>query len=127
MPNKKSSDGETSVSFAGRSPSQVLLCTKGDCRRTRRDDFDALRDQLLEAGITPGEVGCQGSCEGPTAVVRVGDDLRWFERLQSGKARKGLVELATGATHEPTGALRKRELTGARRRKATKKFERQLS
>jgi len=68
-------------------------------------------------------VTCQGSCAGPTAVVVVVDgELDWFERLQSGKERAGIVGLASGELTEVLARLEKRALSGKRRRKAAKRL-----
>lgn len=52
------------------------------------------------------EIECQDICNGPVVVVGVDDRLTWFERVDSKKARRSLLDLA--AEGKVSKALRKR-------------------
>lgn len=101
----------------------VLLCAGKDCFAKRRSDFKSLRRAADDAGLCVDLVRCQGSCAGPTAVLHIDGDPRWFEKLQSAKAQRDVIDLARGEIDEPTKRLRARELTGKRRKKARKKLK----
>lgn len=102
--------------------SSVMLCGGKDCAKKQRSAFKNLRSTLRSAGATVTPVECQGSCAGPTAVIRIGGDVRWFERLQGASSQHDLAEIAVGERSEVTRRLAKRELTGKKRAKAAKKL-----
>jgi len=104
----------------------LFLCAGKDCARKQRSAFDHLRSSAKAAGLACSMVRCQGSCKGPTAVVPTDDGLRWFEDLDSPKVRTTLVSFAAGDA-KPTKQLVKRELTGKQKKKAAKKFAKQMS
>lgn len=102
-----------------------MLCAGKDCAEKHPTAFAALTKRAGDAGCAVEFVKCQGSCEGPTAVVHDGSAVRWFERLAKPKSQRDLVALATGETTEPSTRLTRRELTGKARAKAAKRLRRQ--
>lgn len=103
----------------------LMLCAGKDCAKKHPTAFEALTKRADDAGCAVDFVKCQGSCEGPTAVVHNGNTVRWFERLAKPKTQRDLVALASGAAAEPSARLTKHELTGKARTKAAKRLERQ--
>ena len=116
MPNKRAAALPTPLQ-----PRQdLLLCAGKDCFRNERTAFKKLEAAATNAGLDLAKIACQGSCKGPTAVVPTADGPRWFEDLGSTKAQRDLVAFATG--NGATKTLRKRELTGKRKKKAARKL-----
>ncbi len=100
----------------------LLLCVGKDCKKAHRQAFDRLESRANKAGLSVAFVKCQGSCEGPTAVVQTKDGPRWFEKLQSDKACEQVIEFAASPRRGPAKKLTKLELTGKKRAKAAKKL-----
>ncbi len=109
MPNIKASD-------------TLLLCHGSSCAKKQRSAFNRLSNAATRAGLDPVAIKCQGSCEGPTAVLHIGGTYQWFERLGSKGAQADLLELAVGDRTEASNRLKKRELTGKQRAKAARKL-----
>ncbi len=99
----------------------LFLCAGKDCRKKQRPAFNDLRSSAIDAGLQLSMVKCQGSCNGPTAIVQTSKGPRWFEALDSKALRSDLVSFAVNPS-EPTKKLTKRELRGKRKKKAAKKL-----
>lgn len=70
----------------------VYVCEGADCQVDGRDELvEALANR---ARIR--DVGCQKICEGPVCGVEVGGHLSWFSRVDTEKARDGVVALVGG-------------------------------
>ena len=100
----------------------LRLCNGKDCAKKQAKAYGRMQKVAAEAGVGVESVGCQGSCAGPTAVVRIDGELHWFERLQKRKDQAEVVALAAGEKPRPSKRLQKLELTGKRRRKAARKL-----
>lgn len=104
----------------------LLLCSGTSCAKKERSAYEQLRSAARKTDLLVTNVGCQGSCEGPTAVLTVDGEYRWFERLQSKKSQNDLLRLATAEIEVVPKRLAKRELTGKQRTKAIGKLKKQL-
>jgi (2Fe-2S) ferredoxin len=88
----------------------VLVCTGKDCTKAGSRLLCALLGD--EANVT--RVGCQKVCEGPVVGIELDGELRWFERLDSDKARDALLEIVRGevdGAEELRRSLRKRHVS----------------
>ncbi len=99
----------------------IMLCAGKDCARKQFKPYERLRRAANDADIAVTKIGCQGSCAGPTAVVVVDGEHRWFEKLQKRRDHDDIIALAARASGDPSKRLADRELTGKRRRKAERK------
>lgn len=122
VPNKQPPSGRILTTQG----TDLLLCAGKDCFRKEKKAFKNLEDSAGNAGLQLHKIKCQGTCEGPTAVVPTPCGPRWFEALDCPKLQTDLVSFATGA-EAPSRRLTKRELTGKRKKKAAKKLSSQLS
>lgn len=104
----------------------LFLCSGKSCAKKEQSAYEQLRSAARKSDLLVAPVGCQGSCEGPTAVLTIDGNYRWFERLQSKKSQQDLLRLATAEIDVVPKRLAKRELTGKQRAKAAGKLSRQL-
>lgn len=100
----------------------LRVCNARDCAVKHRRAVERLEASARSAGLGVEHIGCQGNCAGPTAVVLVDGEHRWFEKLRSRRARTDLIALATGELPAPTATLAARELTDERRAAAARKL-----
>lgn len=88
--------------------------------------YKALVKRFATHGLKATDIACQGSCVGPTVVLVDEKGPRWFEDLRSRGAQDDVVESAVRVTSgrkvKPSKRLRKRELTGKQRQRATKRL-----
>jgi (2Fe-2S) ferredoxin len=83
---------------------RFFVCRGKSCRKRekkRKDLFEALSEIAAVE-----DVECQDVCNGPVVVFQINNQLTWFERVDSKKARRSLLDLATGG--KVAKALRKR-------------------
>jgi (2Fe-2S) ferredoxin len=83
---------------------RVFLCRGKSCRK-RKQKRKVLLKALSEITKVE-EVECQDICSGPVVVVPVNDRLAWFERVDTKKARRSLLNFIAGQKLSKT--LRKR-------------------
>lgn len=84
------------------------VCDGKSCRK-RKKEHSALLETL--SGVAKVKlVSCRDICEGPVVGFSMGEGKQWFQKVDSGKARDGLVALARGG--ELAKALRKRRVRG---------------
>lgn len=101
----------------------VAMCVGKDCRQ--RDEFAKIRDQLgVVCDVV--ELRCMGICSGPVVVTGAGSDTpQVYSKLRSKSQRRHVLE-AVVEGRKPSKALRKRAVTGAKRRTTLRKLDRVL-
>ena len=100
----------------------LLLCSGKHCLKKKSSAYRSLEGAIVEADISFTTVACVGTCSGPTAMVCRGSTQRWFEDLGSSKAQRDLVSYAIRSSKKPSERLKKRELTGKKRKKVQKRL-----
>lgn len=85
---------------------RVWLCRSGDCRGAK--GHDALREALVDAGVSVRAVNCQDICKGPVVGLKINRELRWYKRLRGRALRQALIKsVERGA---PTTRLKAQEV-----------------
>lgn len=93
----------------------VLVCRGADCRGASQE---RLCEALCAAGVEVVVTGCLGVCKGPVAMCPIGDRWEVVSKVKGKDARKRLVE---AVTRQRQKAVKKRAVTGSRRKKAIAK------
>jgi hypothetical protein len=93
----------------------ALVCRGSDCRGGAQE---RLCETLCAAGVEVVITGCLGVCKGPVAMVPIGDRWEVVANVRGKEARKRLVE---AVTRQRQKCLKKRALSGPRRKKAIAK------
>ncbi len=93
----------------------VLVCRGSDCRG---DSQERLCAALCAAGVEVVITGCLGVCKGPVAMCPIGDRWEVVSKVRGKDDRKRLVE---AVTRQRQKAVKKRAVTGPRRKKAVEK------
>ena len=83
---------------------RFFLCRGKSCRKRKKKRKSLLKALSEIAAVE--EVECQDICNGPVVVFRINNKLTWFERVDSKKAKRALLDLAAGG--RISKALRKR-------------------
>lgn len=97
----------------------VAMCRGTACRKHR--EYDATRERL-GADHDVASFPCIGVCHGPIVAVVHADASVVVERVRSNKARRDLIELVAGG--RLTERLAKREVSGKKAAKATRRVAR---
>jgi hypothetical protein len=83
----------------------VFICRGAHCNRSRhREDLEDCLSSIAELE----KVRCQRICEGPVIGAELDGTLEWFCRVDSGKARRHLVNLVADGTRPGKPLLKRR-------------------
>jgi (2Fe-2S) ferredoxin len=83
---------------------RIFVCGGKSCQKRTKKRKILLKSLAEIAEV--GEIECQDICNGPVVVVPIKDRLTWFERVDTKKARRSLLDLVAGG--KVTKTLRKR-------------------
>ncbi len=70
----------------------VVVCGGSACRGRREKEWERLCERLDDAGLCAERAKCLGICEGPVAVVTIGDRQEVVGSLRSGKRQRRLID-----------------------------------
>lgn len=100
-----------------------MLCSGKHCQKKKQSLVRRLRGAATLVGIPTGTFKCIGTCDGPTVAVVINGKHRLFERLAKPKAQDEIILLAIGESSKPSSDLRRREVTGKKAKRATRKLQ----
>ena len=107
---------------ADHDPLDVVLCDGDDCAVDEASAHRKLRSALLDAGVELIDAPCLGVCHGPVVVIGVATKRPVvLERVRTQRARRAVVEAATGGPVDEDRLVRHEVGSAKRRRKAVRR------